>query len=120
MALAALIGTNLYAVSGRQQSYDWLRCDGKANKGRLILLKRKYQFFVSSTYEDLKEERDIAIHAILTMNQFPVGMEMFSAADDDQWQIIKEAIDSSDYYILIIGNRYGSIEETTGVSYTEK
>lgn len=34
--------------------------------------------------------------------------------DDDQWQIIKEAIDSSDYYILIIGNRYGSIEETTG------
>ena len=83
-------------------------------------MEKKYQFFVSSTYEDLKEERDIAIHAILTMNQFPVGMEMFSAADDDQWQIIKEAIDSSDYYILIIGNRYGSIEETTGVSYTEK
>ena len=83
-------------------------------------MEKKYQFFVSSTYEDLKEERDIAIHAILTMNQFPVGMEMFSAADDDQWQIIKEAIDSSDYYILMIGNRYGSIEETTGVSYTEK
>lgn len=47
-------------------------------------------------------------------------MEMFSAADDDQWKIIKEAIDSSDFYILIIGNRYGSIEETTGISYTEK
>ena len=83
-------------------------------------MEKKYQFFVSSTYEDLKEERDVAIHAILTMNQFPIGMEMFSAADDDQWQIIKEAIDSSDYYILIIGNRYGSIEETTGGSYTEK
>lgn len=54
------------------------------------------------------------------MNQFPIGMEMFSAADDDQWKIIKEAIDSSDFYILIIGNRYGSIEETTGISYTEK
>lgn len=47
-------------------------------------------------------------------------MEMFSTADDDQWKIIKEAIDSSDFYILIIGNRYGSIEETTGISYTEK
>ena len=47
-------------------------------------------------------------------------MEMFSAADDDQWKTIKEAIDSSDFYILIIGNRYGSIEETTGISYTEK
>ena len=54
------------------------------------------------------------------MNQFPIGMEMFSAADDDQWKIIKETIDSSDFYILIIGNRYGSIEETTGISYTEK
>ena len=40
-------------------------------------MEKKYQFFVSSTYEDLKEERDVAIHAILTMNQFPIGMEMF-------------------------------------------
>lgn len=47
-------------------------------------------------------------------------MEMFSAADENQWEIIKEEIDSSDFYILIIGNRYGSIEETTGISYTEK
>lgn len=54
------------------------------------------------------------------MNQFPIGMEMFSAADDDQWKIIKEAIDSSYFYILIIGNRYGSIEETTVISYMEK
>ena len=34
------------------------------------------------------------------MNQFPIGMEMFSAADDDQWKIIKEAIDSSDFMIM--------------------
>lgn len=54
------------------------------------------------------------------MNQFPIGIEIFSVADDNQWKIIKEAIDSSDFYILIIGNRYGSIEETTGISYTEK
>ena len=87
-------------VSSRQRSENWgfddrLRCEWDEQR-RLIFLEKKYQFFVSSTYEDLKEERDIAIHAILTMNQFPIGMEMFSAADDDQWQIIKEAIDSSD------------------------
>ena len=81
---------------------------------------KKISFFISLTYEDLKEERNKAIQAILTMNQFPVGMEMFSAADDDQWKIIREAIDSIDFYILIVGNRYGSIEETTGISYTEK
>ena len=83
-------------------------------------MEKKYQFFISLTYEDLKEERNKDIQAILTMNQFPIGMEMFSADGDDQWKIIKKAIDSSDFYILIIGNRYGSIEETTGISYTEK
>lgn len=93
----------------------------KITKNKVVnRLEKKYQFFISSTYEDLKEERNKAIQAILTMNQFPIGMEMFSAADDDQWKIIKEAIDSSDFYILIIGNRYGSIEETIGISYTEK
>ena len=57
------------------------------------------------------------------MNHFPVGMEMFSAADEEQWQIISETIDVSDYYVLIVGNRYGSIiqdGEDAGISYTEK
>ena len=50
-------------------------------------------------------------------------MEMFSAADEEQWQIISETIDVSDYYVLIVGNRYGSIiqdGEDAGISYTEK
>ena len=46
--------------------------------------------------------------AILSMMHFPVGMEMFNAADEEQWEIIKETIDSSDYYVLILGQRYGS------------
>jgi hypothetical protein len=39
------------------------------------------------------------------------------------WAIIQEAIDSSDYYISIIGHRYGSIiteGEQKGLSYTHK
>lgn len=83
-------------------------------------MEKKYQFFISSTYEDLKEERMKVISAVLSMNQFPVGMEMFSAADEGQWQIIKETIDTSDFYILILGMRYGSIEKSSGISYTEK
>ena len=51
-------------------------------------MDKKYQIFISSTYEDLKEERKKVIEAILTMNHFPVGMEMFSAADEEQWEII--------------------------------
>ena len=34
--------------------------------------------------------------------------------------MIKKSIDSCDYYILIIGNKYGSIDEDSGLSYTEK
>ncbi len=79
----------------------------------------KYQIFISSTYTDLVEARLKVRDNILGMYHFPVGMEMFSADDDEQWQIIKETIDSSDYYILIIGHRYGSLAED-GLSYTEK
>lgn len=81
-------------------------------------MDKKYQIFVSSTYEDLKEERDQAIKAILEMGHIPVGMEMFSAADEEQWQLISRQIESTDYYVLIVGHRYGS-ETPDGISYTE-
>jgi len=78
----------------------------------------KYQIFVSSTYQDLKAERDQVIRAVLEMGHIPVGMEMFSAADEQQWQIISRHIDESDYYAVIIAHRYGSV--TGGISYTRK
>jgi hypothetical protein len=81
-------------------------------------MKPKYQIFVSSTYEDLKSERDVVIKAILEMGNIPVGMEMFSAGDEQQWELIKRQIDDSDYYVVIIAHRYGSTDGT--VSYTEK
>ena len=84
---------------------------------------KKYQVFISSTYKDLINEREQVRDTILSMYQFPIGMEMFSAANEEQWEIIKETIDSSDYYILIIGKRYGSVIEDgpdAGMSYTEK
>ena len=79
---------------------------------------KKYQIFVSSTYEDLKKERDQVIKAILEIGHIPVGMEMFSAADEQQWEIIKKQIDESDYYVVIVAHRYGSMDGE--VSYTEK
>lgn len=86
-------------------------------------MEKKYQIFISSTYEDLKEERKKVQDTILSMYQFPIGMEMFSAADEEQWEIIRETIDSSDYYVLIIGHRYGSVIDKgkyAGISYTQK
>lgn len=36
----------------------------------------KYQIFVSSTYEDLREERNEVIKARLNMGQLPVGIRL--------------------------------------------
>lgn len=86
-------------------------------------MEKKYQVFISSTYKDLIEARSKVRDAILSMMHFPVGMEMFNAADEEQWEIIQETIDSSDYYVLILGQRYGSVIESgsdAGISYTEK
>lgn len=78
----------------------------------------KYQIFISSTYEDLRHERDYVVKATLEMGHIPIGMEMFSAADEEQWKIITRHIDTCDYYVVIVAHRYGSVVD--GVSYTEK
>lgn len=79
----------------------------------------RYQVFVSSTFSDLKDEREKVLQAILECKAFPAGMELFPSADNEQFEFIKREIDSSDYYIVIIAGRYGSITED-GTSYTEK
>ena len=36
---------------------------------------KKYHIFVSSTYDDLKEERDAVMKAILRLEHIPIGIE---------------------------------------------
>ena len=82
-------------------------------------MERRYQVFVSSTYEDLEEERREVMQALLSMGCFPAGMELFPAADDDQWTLIKREIDQSDYYLVISAGKYGSLHPTEGKSFTQ-
>lgn len=82
-------------------------------------MEKKYQIFISSTYTDLIEEREAVKETILSMYPIPIGMEMFSADDIEQWEIIKYTINTSDYYILLIAHRYGSLTKE-GISYTRK
>lgn len=81
--------------------------------------EKKYQVFISSTYTDLKEERRKVLDILLMADCIPSGMEAFVATDDEQFEVIKRVIDLCDYYILIIGKRYGSINQKTEKSYTE-
>ncbi len=80
-------------------------------------MNKKLQVFVSSTYKDLIEERQTAVEAILDAGHIPAGMELFKAGES-QMKTIKKWIDDSDVYMLILGGRYGSIDEESGKSYT--
>ena len=84
-----------------------------------MMTDKKYQVFVSSTYADLKEERRKILDVLLMADCIPAGMEAFVASDTEQFEVIKKVIELCDYYVLIIGKRYGSINSSTGLSYTE-
>ena len=50
---------------------------------------RKYQVFVSSTFDDMRAERQAAVEAILEAGHIPAGMELFTAGDESQLETIK-------------------------------
>jgi len=81
-------------------------------------VEKRFQVFVSSTYQDLERERQEVMHALLELDCIPSGMELFPAASDTQWNLIKRVIEDCDYYLLIFGGRYGTIG-SEGLSYTE-
>lgn len=80
---------------------------------------KRYSIFISSTFEDLKAERQAVQDVVISAGDFPVQMESFPAADEDQFEFIKALIDKCDYYVLIVAGRYGTPAED-GMSYTEK
>lgn len=82
-------------------------------------MDRRHQVFISSTFTDLIDERREVMQALLEMDCLPAGMELFPAGNSDQWTLIKGVIEQSDYYLIIIGGRYGSMT-AEGISYTEK
>ena len=82
------------------------------------MAEKRYQVFISSTYEDLKEERLAVLNCLLKINCVPVGMELFPSSSTEQFEYIKKLIDSSDYYVVIIAGRYGSLASNEK-SYTE-
>ena len=81
--------------------------------------KKRYQVFICSTYTDLRTERQAAVEAVLKSGHIPAGMELFTAGDQSQMDVIRKWIDESDIFMLILGARYGTIEPKSGSSYIE-
>lgn len=84
-------------------------------------MDKKFQVFISSTFEDLKEERRAVTEMILELGHIPVGMELFQASNESQWTHIQRRIEDCDYYLVIVAERYGSEVKIKGKnkSYTQ-
>ena len=81
-------------------------------------MQKRYQVFLSSTFVDLEAERKEVMAALQKADYFVAGMELFPSDNEESWEVIKRIIDQSDYYVLVVGGRYGSIGKE-GKSYTE-
>lgn len=66
-------------------------------------MDKRYQVIISSTFRDLVQERQEVLKAVLAIDHMPAGMELFPASDDAAWQLSRDVIDGSDYYVVIIG-----------------
>lgn len=106
------------SISVQKRKYTRIR--GRTSKESIKMQNDavKYQIFISSTFKDLSEERQAVSHAVLELNHIPAGMELFPAFDQSQLDFIKRVIDDCDYYVIILGGRYGSLTEE-GISFTE-
>jgi hypothetical protein len=78
----------------------------------------KYKVFVSSTINDLMQERVAAEKAILSAQCEPrMSDKTFTAVDANSFDACMTELEESDIYILILGERYGW--EYEGKSVTE-
>lgn len=74
--------------------------------------------FISSTYEDLKEEREEAIKYIDRIGR-SVAMEKFFASNHQSKDVCLKNLQECDAVILILGFKYGSVDKEEGISFTE-
>ncbi len=82
-------------------------------------MEKRYQIFVSSTFNDLRDERRMVFDAIIRKKCFPVGMEWFPSLSRDSLGYIQEIIRDSDFFLLLVGGRYGDSVDENGTSFTE-
>ena len=76
------------------------------------------KIFISSTYEDLKNERKEAIPSVERIGQ-AIAMEKFFASNHQSKDVCLKRLQECDALVLILGFRYGSIDKAEGISFTE-
>ena len=78
-----------------------------------------WRIFVSSTYEDMIPYREAVSEALTSIEQLPIGMKHFVSAPDKPLDVCLTDVRRCQLYIVLVGMRYGSIDEESGKSITE-
>jgi uncharacterized protein DUF4062 len=77
------------------------------------------RIFISSTFVDLRPEREAAKEALLQSELVPWGMELFVSQPSEPLSVCLEKVQFSDAVVLIIGFKAGSlIPESPELTYT--
>jgi hypothetical protein len=75
--------------------------------------------FVCSTYLDLIKEREAVLDGIRKLQLRHNSMEFFGARPAKPLEVCLSELRGSELVIVIIGQLYGSIEDTVGLSFSE-
>lgn len=81
--------------------------------------KKMIKIFLSSTYRDLKEERQAIERQINRLKQTFIGMEYFSASDEMPVERSLRALSRADLVIFVVAHRYGTIDQDSDISIVE-
>jgi hypothetical protein len=79
----------------------------------------KKTIFISSTYKDLQQHRNVVWGALQELDVEVKGMEDFGARKSTPLETCLKEVKESHVYVGIISMCYGSIDEQSGKSYTQ-
>ena len=70
---------------------------------------KRYQVFISATFPDMQGARQALILPMLEHGLIPTGLDSAAADGNTLLPVIQKLIETSDYFILIVGGRYGTL-----------
>jgi len=76
------------------------------------------KIFISSTFQDLKEERERLHISLKKAGLESLGMEFFVAESKHSKDVCFREIDKADLILLIVTDNYGTVDAETSKSFT--
>lgn len=82
-------------------------------------IRQHIPIFISSTYEDLIPYREEVQRNLIRLEQIVKGMEYFGSSPKDSLTVCLSQVRESKLFVGILGMRYGSVDEDSGLSYSQ-